>query len=136
MENKHQHSLWLIAIVAIVAIVAIMTLMRGKGQFSDSSDAGNLAGQGGGNIIYLNCTDTDGGINYLLRGTATVNYLQNGQPRVRTYDDRCATSGNGLTEYYCNQQTRQQATSSYNCPYGCANGACLNAPTNQTNSTG
>ncbi len=58
------------------------------------------------------CTDSDGGLNYNVKGT--TNYL-NGS----SFTDQCL--GGWLREYYC------QNWVDYRCPYGysCGNGACI-----------
>ncbi len=74
------------------------------------------------------CTDSDGGLNYNVKGNLNFNNLE-------FYSDFCNNNGQ-LNETYC---VNNAAYSSllYNCPYGCSNGACLPAPTNnnQTNQT-
>jgi hypothetical protein len=79
------------------------------------------------------CTDSDGGINYYLKGTLTnsgsqTNYL------TLTHDDFCWSNSSGqyVNEFYCSNG--YQASKLYLCPDGCLNGACIQ-PQNQTNRT-
>ncbi len=65
------------------------------------------------------CTDTDGGIDYYVKG-----YINSTNG---TYTDQCLTNTTTLTEYYCYNQTPQ--TTNYNCPQQCINGACITSPT-------
>ena len=63
------------------------------------------------------CTDSDGGINYNIKGTVTD---LNGDP----YDDICLTDSKTLRERSCN--TDGTVTSQeYSCPQSCQNGACI-----------
>ena len=76
-------------------------------------------------LAFAACTDSDGGINYFVKGTVNSS--------ASTYTDFC--TGNTLTEFYCLNGTARNTT--YACPYACSNGACINqtTPANQTNST-
>jgi hypothetical protein len=70
------------------------------------------------NLRYLfdmPCTDTDGGKNFYVKGTATG--IQGGGT------DYCYTNVN-LAEYYCDPVNQWTGTVNYNCPYGCSDGAC------------
>ena len=70
--------------------------------------------------INNTCTDSDGGINYYVKGITTY---------VGNVTDFC-TSNNSLREYYCVTNGIESVNTT--CSYGCINGACLNQ-TNQTN---
>lgn len=68
------------------------------------------------------CTDSDGGINYYVKGTITDG--------TKSFTDVCQDSNN-LFEYDCgwtNGINRSEHNglggSNYYCPYGCSNGAC------------
>ncbi len=67
------------------------------------------------NQTPLACTDTDGGQNYNLKGTATFNGTG--------YPDFCYSS-TGVYEYYCNNATGWITTATYVCPVACLKGAC------------
>lgn len=75
------------------------------------------------------CTDSDGGINYYVRGTvkgAAVNTMD------KSITDYCApTADNSIIEYFCNQSGAMDS-SRYPCPNGCKDGACLLADTDCT----
>ena len=72
------------------------------------------------------CTDTDGGISYFVKGTATNN--------AGSSVDLCNSATN-LTEYYCFSD--QIRSTYYNCQngYTCTNGACGSSGSNETNQT-
>ena len=68
------------------------------------------------------CTDTDGGINYFVKGTVTTS---NGVSRT----DYCTDEPWGghmanLIEYVC--ENNQRMVYGYDCPNGCVNGRCVN----------
>jgi hypothetical protein len=66
------------------------------------------------------CNDSDGGINYETKGI-TIN-------ETSVSEDTCI-SGKMLNEYYC--MNNKTASFQFNCPFMCAEGACIN----QTNIT-
>ena len=71
------------------------------------------------------CSDTDNGIIYGIRGTATVTKMTSGLA-VLNRTDSCA--GDKLIEYSCPAATSQSISSiATKCPGGCADGACLPA---------
>lgn len=70
------------------------------------------------------CTDSDGGKDYYVKGTTYGPYVNN--------IDTCYQDGIGLQEQYCNSLGTQSAAY-YNCPNGCQNGACLQAPIGNLN---
>jgi hypothetical protein len=66
------------------------------------------------------CTDTDGGLQYYVKGTISGYYAD----QRYVYTDSC--TGNLLTEYYC--YTTNYGYSYYNCAYvgkKCIDGACV-----------
>ncbi|MFH1521193.1 MAG: hypothetical protein ABID61_06110 [Candidatus Micrarchaeota archaeon] len=69
--------------------------------------------------LTTTCSDTDGGSNVNVKGTATKGTL--------VYTDTC--SGNNILEYYCEDGDLYELTQS--CTYGCNNGECnpTTAPT-------
>ncbi|MBI3622719.1 hypothetical protein HY212_01390 [Candidatus Pacearchaeota archaeon] len=71
---------------------------------------------------FSTCTDTDGGLNYNVRGTVTVTNFSG----TYNYIDSCITTGDkttaNLKEFYCNNN--QAISTSYKCVNGCFNGAC------------
>jgi len=62
------------------------------------------------------CSDSDGGIDYDVKGTATKG--------SQSSTDSCR--GDTLSEYYCS--SNQIVSTTYTCPYGCSNGACEEQP--------
>ena len=67
------------------------------------------------------CTDTDGGKNYEVVGSAV--YTNNPDKILEEFDN--CTSDNLLSEMVCNSSTDyRQNTESYYCPNGCQDGAC------------
>ncbi|MDP4039488.1 MAG: hypothetical protein Q8P57_02825 [Candidatus Pacearchaeota archaeon] len=72
------------------------------------------------------CEDTDGGINYEVKGTVTDRNSNNA-----VYTDFCITSGTSgdvvlqggvVREHYCGEHNYNYEF--YNCPNGCVDGAC------------
>ncbi|MCX8189902.1 MAG: hypothetical protein N3F05_01595, partial [Candidatus Diapherotrites archaeon] len=61
------------------------------------------------------CNDSDGGKNFDAKGTVVFG----GQ----TYVDFC--NGSVVNEHYC--ESNQGRSTTYNCPYGCSDGACLSS---------
>jgi hypothetical protein len=88
------------------------------------------------NIVALSptCTDSDGGINYNVKGTTIGTYEPN--PTVKSSSDYCLNpspeNDNNLLEFYCKGGSNFTGAY-YKCPNGCKDGACLAAPTNVTN---
>lgn len=68
-----------------------------------------------GEEVTEGCTDSDGGKDYYTKGKITSNGL--------TAYDSCY-SDIGLSENYC-EEGYTVKTVSYNCPYGCKDGACI-----------
>jgi len=86
----------------------------------------------------LGCGDSDGGLNYLVKGTAQ-GYLDTVQGA--TYDcctdsstsgSACKDSGKYLNEAICSGTTPDSTY--FQCQYGCKEGTCLTAPVATTNS--
>jgi len=68
--------------------------------------------------ISAACTDSDGGINYYVKG-----YVSNpNDPTLAPVYDHCVN--NTLFELYCNNDVVSVADG-YNCPNGCKDGACF-----------
>ncbi len=67
------------------------------------------------------CTDTDGGINYNIKGTITNSYGEN-------FTDWCSYP-TILVEGFCDNATNRVTIGPYQCPTGqiCSNGACISA---------
>lgn len=78
-------------------------------------------------INNYTCIDTDGGLNYNLRGTV---YGFAGGPNPFNWTDFCSTNGATLTEFYCVGRIPQQTSKSCTC----ISGACNNNPTNNSGS--
>ncbi len=75
------------------------------------------------------CTDSDGGLNYFVKGTVTT---VNGTNNV-TNTDYCTTS-NSLKEFSCTA-TQTIFCSELGKSYMCSNGACVSNATNAINTT-
>lgn len=68
------------------------------------------------------CTDTDGGINYYVKGY--VNSTIGGPATDNCpWQSGSGLNKNALAEWYCKNNTRQVIM--YNCPYGCREGTCI-----------
>jgi hypothetical protein len=111
MNKKGSIALVILGIIAVIALVGMILLFTGKIT---------------GNAAIPPCTDSDGGLNYPVRGIVTV-VGDYGVP-VK-FIDQCerAMSGvakvYGLSENYCAGSKRNFAY--YTCPRGCLNGACI-----------
>ncbi len=74
----------------------------------------------------VTCTDSDGGLNYGVRGYTYGSEWANISNVVNS-SDFCITSGEKagrLAEYIC--QYNQVGSESFACPNGCVNGSCVN----------
>ena len=70
------------------------------------------------------CKDSDGGKEFYVMGaTKIINYRQNATIQGQVFDDACS-SKTTLKEGYCNGNVL--ATTEYECPNGCSEGACIN----------
>ena len=70
-----------------------------------------------------NCTDSDGGKWYYIKGSATQIISQNGVEKMFTsFDDQCISTSI-LREGYC--EGDQLTTTDFTCPYGCNDGQCI-----------
>ena len=120
-------------------------LTKVKGLTGSSRGPITSSGQAKGDVNIISaaiptCTDTDGGIDYYVRGKITGEDLS-GNPREWWDNCNILSSDGGTTnvlsctgkncileEYYCG--TRQDGTAfingkEYTCPYGCEKGACV-----------
>lgn len=94
------------------------------------------------------CTDSDGGVNLEVKGTAVgtpwdaqwnpgVNYIYGQEPdptspkrttdNYTTHYDYCSSDKTQLNEGECNAEGKVAAYG-HSCPYGCSDGACKPAP--------
>jgi hypothetical protein len=71
----------------------------------------------------INCTDSDNGINYFVKGCIYAVYNSSTGGGGGGACDECI--GNTLTEGYC--EGNQIKSVKYECPYGCKGGACLSS---------
>lgn len=68
-----------------------------------------------------NCTETDGGVNYYVMGSANPCPCHgNNCPTCGIWADKCLNETT-LLEYSCDNLNGEQ----YNCPNGCEDGACI-----------
>ncbi len=130
--SNHSTSVFVVALVAIVAVVAIM------GFLTQSTNSVTITGRASSVVDPpspdLTCTETDGGINYYVKGSAKGKYL--GTNAYLLVDDYCmnkakkVTSCSGescrLGEYYCgdDQYLYKEFTKC-----ACENGACVSCDT-------
>ncbi len=79
------------------------------------------------------CTDTDGGLNYFVKGTIEYRNLATGE--IQEKEDECYDE-NSIYEYYCNEVPAGNANAAIidGCPGICLNGACINS-TSEDNET-
>ena len=126
-ESKDKDKITILTIVAIVAIVGIIAIVisyvgvnKPSLKLSDSSGAENLVGQA--DVSLKICVDSDDGLNYNVQGTTCAK----GIPCSVDYCiDKIL-----LNEFYCKKGVKPVQSVTYSCPYACANGACIPAPTN------
>ncbi|MFA7707799.1 MAG: hypothetical protein WCX73_02510 [Candidatus Pacearchaeota archaeon] len=81
-------------------------------------------------IIDLNCKDSDGGLNYDVKGKTTGDWYgpSNSYEDYVELDDLCDTNpgqSDYIWEYYCNGTDDVRGVR-YLCPHGCLNGVCIN----------
>jgi hypothetical protein len=76
------------------------------------------------NEILSNCTDSDGGMNYYIKGNSTDS--------IKTLIEGCVDSSNNVREFFCGEDGKIYSED-YDCPNGCKEGACIK--TNSTNQT-
>ncbi|MGV8150912.1 MAG: PEGA domain-containing protein [Candidatus Woesearchaeota archaeon] len=144
MQDKN--NLFLLSIVAIIAIIGIVLMtMTSSSKSSSIISSEDLAGDATrvitsqsadstpsektptesvkdsndpGAITAPSCLDTDNGKNYFVKGTTYV--IQGSTNSSKT--DYCKNNLT-LNEYYCKSVDISGIT--YNCPYGCIGGACV-----------
>ncbi len=69
------------------------------------------------NSTQITCNDTDGGLNYYVKGSA-------GKPSTASFDDVCL-SVEELSEAFCNSSTNLASYVNIACPNECSDGACI-----------
>ena len=77
-----------------------------------------------GFVLAENCTDSDGGLDYFVKGELTADNI--------TYEDTC-TDSNFIKEYFCDNPPIYY--DNYYCPNGCNEGVCLATDDNDNNDT-
>jgi len=125
---KNDSNLMMIMIVAIVAVVGVVAMLmnnspvRPAGMEDESlvGEASLISDPPGSGVptpikTIVNCTDSDGGINYFKKGTAVSG--------TGKKTDLCVNT-TSIREYYCKNNNILQIY--YGCPSGCSNGACIN----------
>ncbi len=81
------------------------------------------------------CTDSDGGLNYWVKGKVNTSfYYPNQTWGMAIIDDVCINS-TFLQEQACNAVDGLHQPNTYLCPNGCSNGACVNTTTPVQNVT-
>lgn len=100
---------------AFVLVAVVAPILPGFGNLG-GTQAGVVSGPSG-NTPTVFCSDSDGGINFDIKGTCTD--FQTGQ----TYSDYC--TGNVITEYQCSTTANACTAVEFRCPYGCSQGTCL-----------
>jgi hypothetical protein len=75
-----------------------------------------------GEVSISKCSDTDGGMDYFVRGVVTV---KKGH-MIFSYADYCQKIGkkrHNLVEFYCTSDGKAKSVK-YECPGGCSEGMC------------
>ena len=137
MEQSDKSSsrvLWIVAIVGIVAIVLGYFGMNKPSQTIGVGGSENLVGQADVPITPV-CVDSDDGRNYYIQGTTCIgnncatdfcwNYNFNNYGTCSGNQDGCV-----LAEHWC-ITPKKTGKITYDCPYGCMNGACVIGDENQ-----
>jgi hypothetical protein len=75
-----------------------------------------------GDVNAVSCSDSDGGVNYYEKGSATK---YEGDEDFTT--DVCE-SDSLLREYYCKETSSSVSSRVHECPEGCSEGKCLGEP--------
>ena len=83
-----------------------------KGVLCCSQVCGVVAGSG----TIGQCTDSDGGSNYSVKGTAS-------DSSGKTGTDSCTADKRGVIEFSC--EGNNLASKTFSCPNGCLDGACI-----------
>ena len=77
-------------------------------------------------VIASACTDSDGGMNYAVKGYVTVNYdLDSGTEGMQNIAGNDICIDDTLKEFYCDSSDAPKIKS-YECPNGCIDGMCIN----------
>ncbi len=96
---------------------------NGVKEGTEECDDGNLfEGDGCSSLCKIQCSDSDGGQNFYMKGNTIV---YNSSNMKRTYWDYCnPDNSGGVIEYYC-YSSQMIGNVIYNCSNGCSNGACI-----------
>jgi hypothetical protein len=109
MNKKASVELIALGIVAILALGGLVWISgtSATGQYASTS---------------VTCTETDGGIKYMLKGT--VNYAKGSVDDTCLSFGKAVSSGPDLLELYCTS-LGGLGRLTYTCPKGCVDGACI-----------
>lgn len=115
----------LFSLAFLIILVIVVTL--------DNSRVTNLSGYVSDNISMPDspkCKDSDGGVFIKKEGFVNASVLFAGTLRWYASYDICGDDDKHRTyevlEYYCNETTGTVRSQWFDCPYNCANGACVN----------
>ena len=70
-----------------------------------------------GNAVVGSCFDSDSEEDIYIKGYAEY--------RSKKLEDTCSRDGIRLQQAYCKSSVKVTMTQSFQCPYGCADGACI-----------
>lgn len=112
MENKEKVEMLLVILAGSFVLAGLIAPMLPSGGGNQFVSGGVVGGQQGETIT---CADSDGGLNFDIKGTCTD--VANGVQ----YTDYCDKGI--LNEYHCAAAGCE--TVIYKCPYGCFVGICL-----------
>ena len=101
-RSRTNRDLVIVSLLGIITIVAVVFL--GDEVFTGGAVAGS-------------CFQSDLQLDYYVKGSAEY--------RSKRWEDTCSSDGIRLQQAYCKTSVKVSMTSSFQCPYGCADGVCL-----------
>ena len=118
--NLMKKEVFVIIFVFIFLVLSVNLASAGLFDWlKDFFSGGKLTGKTSHDII-VSCTDSDPSNNIYVKGQVTVEHT-NSTPE--TFYDSC--SGSELYQNYCAGVDKEAQGSSYTCPNGCSDGACI-----------
>ncbi len=129
MVKSEKTNLYLLSIVGIVAVVGVVVLLLNVGRVPTQVSEEDLVGLA---TSSATCTDTDGGFDYLTKGTISGGTWKTTGATYADKTDSCVTSGRKagmLLEGFCSDSTHgfyvyKSCATVVGAGYVCYDGAC------------